>query len=190
MPYLGRGTETNGVLASERLGEYYVKELTKPVHGSCRNITCDNWFTSIPFAQSLLQEPYKLTLVGTIRSNKREIPEELKNSRSRPVGTSMFCFDGPLTLVSYKPKPAKMVYLLSSCNEDAAINEVTGKPEMIIYYNQTKEGVDTLDQMCSHMSCSRKTNRWPMCLFYGMLNIAFVNAYIIYRHNVVPKAIG
>lgn len=183
VPYLGRGTETNGV----PLGEYYVKELTKPVHGSCRNITCDNWFTSIPLAQSLLQEPYKLTLVGTIRSNKREIPEELKNSHSRPVGTSMFCFDGPLTLVSYKPKPAKMVYLLSSCDEDAAINEVTGKPEMIMYYNQTKGGVDTLDQMCSLMSCSRKTNRWPMCLFYGMLNIAFVNAYIIYRHNVVTK---
>lgn len=33
----------------------------------------------------------------------------------------------------------------------------------------------------------RKTNRWPMCLFYGMLNIAFVNEYIIYSHNVVTK---
>lgn len=183
MPYLGRGTQTNGV----PLGEFYVKELSKPVHGSCRNITCDNWFTSIPLAKSLLQEPYKLTIVGTVRSNKREIPEELKNSRSRPVGTSIFCFDGPLTLVSYKPKPAKMVYLLSSCDEDATINEATGKPEMIIYYNQTKGGVDTLDQMCSLMSCSRKTNRWPMALLYGMVNIACINSYIIYSHNVNNK---
>ncbi|CAK1589287.1 unnamed protein product [Parnassius mnemosyne] len=62
MPYLGKGTQTNGL----PLGEYYVKELTKPIHGSNRNVTCDNWFTSISLAKSLLQEPYKLTLVGTI----------------------------------------------------------------------------------------------------------------------------
>jgi len=150
-------------------------------------ITCDNWFTSIPAAKSLLLEPYKLTVVGTVRSNKREIPEELKNSRSRPVGTSMFCFDGPLTLASYKPKPSKMVYMLSSCDEDAAINLTTGKPEIIMFYNQTKGGVDAFDQMCSSMSCSRKTNRWPMTMFYGMLNIAFVNSYIIYTHNILSK---
>lgn len=183
MPYIGRATNTNGLPQ----GEYYVKELSRPLHGTNRNITCDNWFTSVPLAKSLLQEPYKLTLVGTIRSNKREIPEELKNTRSRPVGTSMFCYDGCLTLVSYKPKPSKMVYLLSSCNEDGVINTTTGKPEMIMYYNQTKGGVDTFDQMCSSMSCSRKTNRWPMTIFYGILNITFVNSYVIYCHNMLSK---
>lgn len=83
----------------------------------------------------------------------------------------MFCFDGPLTLVSYKPKPSKMVFLLSSCDEDAVINESNGKPEMILFYNETKRGVDTFDQMCSSMSSNRKTNRWPMAVFYSMLNI-------------------
>ncbi|GBP63866.1 PiggyBac transposable element-derived protein 4 [Eumeta japonica] len=183
MPYIGKATNTNGLPQ----GEYYVKELSKPVHGTNRNITCDNWFTSVPLAKTLLQDPYKLTLVGTIRSNKREIPEQMKNTRSRAVGTSMFCYDGPLTLVSYKPKPSKMVYLLSSCDENGSINQATGKPEMIMYYNQTKGGVDTFDQMCSSMTCSRKTNRWPMAVFYGILNIAFVNSYVIYCHNVLSK---
>lgn len=183
MPYIGRATNTNGLPQ----GEYYIKELSRPIHGTNRNITCDNWFTSVPLAKSLLLEPYKLTLVGTIRSNKREIPEELKNTRSRPVGTSMFCYDGCLTLVSYKPKPSKMVYLLSSCDEDGIISPTTGKPDMVMYYNQTKGGVDTFDQMCSTMSCSRKTNRWPMTMFYGILNIAFVNSYVIYCHNVLSK---
>lgn len=183
IPYIGKATNTNGLPQ----GEYYVKELSRTVHGSCRNVTCDNWFTSVPLAKSLLQEPYKLTLVGTIRSNKREIPEELKNTRSRPVGSSMFCYDGPLTLVSYKPKPSKMVYLLSSCDETGTINQRTGKPEMIMYYNQTKGGVDTFDQMCSSMSCSRKTNRWPMAVFYGMMNISFVNSYVIYCHNMIAN---
>ncbi|CAK1579834.1 unnamed protein product [Parnassius mnemosyne] len=178
-----RATNTNGMPQ----GEFYVKELSRHLHGTNRNITCDNWFTSVPLAKSLLQEPYKLTLVGTLRSNKREIPEELKNTRSRSVGTSMFCYDGCLTLVSYKPKPSKMVYLLSSCDEDGVINPITGKPEIIMYYNQTKGGVDTFDQMCSSMSCSRKTNRWPMSMFYGILNIAFVNSYVIYCHNILAK---
>lgn len=182
-PYIGKSTNTGGV----PLGEFYVKKLSQTIHGSNRNITCDNWFTSIPLAKSLLQKPYNLTLVGTIRSNKREIPELLKNSRSRPVGSSMFCFDGPLTLVSYKPKPAKMVYLLSSCNENAVINDSSGKPDMILFYNQTKGGVDSFDQMCSSMSCSRKTNRWPMAVFYGILNMAFVNSAIIYGHNMLKN---
>lgn len=183
MPYIGKATNTNGLPQ----GEYYLKELSRPIHGTNRNITCDNWFTSIPVSKSLLAEPYKLTIVGTVRSNKREIPEELKNTRSRPVGTSMFCFDGPLTLLSYKPKPSKMVYMLSSCDEGAVINPTTGKPEIIMFYNQTKGGVDTFDQMCSSMSCSRKSNRWPMTMFYGILNIAFVNSYVIYAHNVLSK---
>lgn len=183
MPYIGKATNTNGIPQ----GEFYVKELSKSVHGTNRNITCDNWFTSVPLAKSLLQEPYKLTLVGTIRSNKREIPDQMKNTRSRPLGTSMYCYDGPITLVSYKPKPSKMVYLLSSCDEEGTINQTTGKPEMIMFYNQIKGGVDTFDQMCSSMSCSRKTNRWPMAVLYGIFNIAFVNSYVIYCSNILSK---
>lgn len=182
-PYIGRSRNTGGV----PLGEFYVKKLSKTIHGTNRNITCDNWFTSVPLAKSLLQQPYKLTLVGTVRSNKREIPEQCKNSSSRPVGSSMFCFDGPLTLLSHKPKPAKMVYLLSSCDENAVINESSGKPDTIHFYNQTKGGVDYFDQMCSSMSCSRKTNRWPMAVFYGILNMAFVNSVVIYGHNMIKN---
>lgn len=182
-PYLGRSTNTGGL----PLGEFYVKKLSQTIHGSNRNITCDSWFTSIPLTKSLLPQPYNLTLVGSIRSDKREIPEQLMNSRSRPVGSSMFCFDGPLTLVSYKPKPAKMVYLLSSCDENAVINDSSGKPNMILFYNQTKGGVDSFDKMCSSMSCSRKTNRWPMAVFYGILNMAFVNSAIIYGQNMIKN---
>lgn len=117
-PCLGKGTNTEGV----PLSEYVVKELTRSIYGSNRNVTTDNWFTSIPLAKQLLQQPYKLTIVGTLRANKREIPEEMKNSRGRAIGTSMFCYDGPLTLLSFKPKPSKMVYLLSSCDEEGTVN--------------------------------------------------------------------
>ena len=45
-----------------------VKDLVKEIEHSGRNITCDNFFTSIPLARDLLKK--KLTLVGTIRKNK------------------------------------------------------------------------------------------------------------------------
>ncbi|CAB3225498.1 unnamed protein product [Arctia plantaginis] len=90
IPYLGKSTKTNGL----PLGEFYVKELTKTVHGTNRNVTCDNWFTSVPLAKNLLQTPYNLTIVGTIRSNKREIPEEIKNTRSRPIRLILKKFKG------------------------------------------------------------------------------------------------
>lgn len=183
MPYLGKATNTGGL----PLGEYFVKELTRSIHGTNRNVTMDNWFTSVPLAKQLLQQPYKLTIVGTLRSNKKEIPDELKNQRTsdgtRRINTSMFVYDGPITLLSYKPKPSKMVYMLSSCDEEASVNPETKKPRMIEFYNKTKGGVDTFDQMCSVMSCSRKTNRWPICVFYGMMNISCINSYIIYCHN-------
>lgn len=178
-PYLGKGSNTEGI----PLGEFFVKELTRTIHGTHRNVSMDNWFTSVPLAKQLLQQPYKLSIVGTLRANKREIPEEIKNNRSRNVKTSTFCYDGPLTLLSYKPRPSKMVYLLSSCDEEGTVNPVSKKPHMIEFYNKTKGGVDTFDQMCSVMSCNRKTNRWPMCIFYAMINISCINAYVIYCHN-------
>lgn len=76
-----------------------------------------------------------------------------------------------------------MVILLSTAHDQPTISETTCEPHIIEDYNATKYGVDTLDQMCSNYSCSKKTRRWPLCMFYGMMNIACVNAWVIYTHN-------
>lgn len=84
MPYLGKGTNCS---ENTPLATYCVNQLCEPVFGTNRNITMDNWFTSVPLASELLKSPYKLTIVGTLRSNKREIPQEMKNTRTRNIGT-------------------------------------------------------------------------------------------------------
>lgn len=179
-PYLGKNTSTGG----QPLSEFYVKKLSKTVMGSNRNITCDNWFTSVSLAQDLLKEPFKLTLVGTIRSNKPEIPSKfIAKDNSRLVGTSMFCFSKYLTLVSFKSKKTKIVSLLSTMHEQPEINCRTKKPEIIETYNATKGGVDSLDQMCKNYSCKRRTARWPLIIFYDMLDISGTNSFVIYTHN-------
>ena len=90
-----------------------------------------------------------------------------------------------MTLVSYLPNTAtakKNVLLMPSIHSQPTVVE-NGKPEIIQFYNETKGGTDTFDQMCAHFSCSRKTNRWPMCMFFGIVNAAVVNSFLIYREN-------
>ncbi|KAG5862384.1 hypothetical protein JTB14_007490 [Gonioctena quinquepunctata] len=134
-PYLGKKTETNGL----PLADSYVKELTKSIHGTNRNVTMDNWFTSVPLVDELLQSPYKLTMIGTIRKNEKEITKEFLDEKSRNAKTSMICFDQKKTLVSYMPKKKKLVLLLSTMHGKAEIQEETGiclaKPWMQHRYN-------------------------------------------------------
>ncbi|XP_066257793.1 piggyBac transposable element-derived protein 4-like [Euwallacea similis] len=178
-PYLGKSTTTSGV----GLANHFVESLTTPLHGSNRNITMDNWFTSVPLAKKLLNPPFKMTIIGTLRSNKPEIPQELLGNKTWQHGTSMFAFDQKITLVSYKPKKNKTVLLLSTMHFTDSLNEVTKKPEIIYAYNSIKGAVDTFDQMAQNICCNRKTRRWPLCIFYNMMNIASVNSYVIYHHN-------
>ena len=70
----------------------------------------DKWFMSVSLATELLFPPYKLTTVGNIRHDKPEIPTEMKDPGVRAIGTSIFCFDGHKTMVSYRQKRKKLSY--------------------------------------------------------------------------------
>jgi len=54
------------------------------------------------------------------------------------------------------------------------------KPDIIITYNETKDGVDMADQKHKHFSCKRKTRRWPIAIFSNMIDIRALNAFIIF----------
>nr|CAH7722688.1 unnamed protein product [Callosobruchus chinensis] len=101
----------------------------------------------------------------------------------------MFGFNETCTLVSYIPKKRKNVLLMSSLHRDDDIDSVTGKPDIIMTYNQTKGGVDTVDKLCSVYNCARSTRRWPMVLFYSLLNIAGINSLVIYKANDIDARI-
>jgi len=47
-----------------------------------------------------------------------------------------------------------------------------------------KFGVDSHDQMCSLYITARKANRWPMRLFYGIIDSAALNEFVIFTENV------
>nr|XP_022911139.1 piggyBac transposable element-derived protein 4-like [Onthophagus taurus] len=158
--------------------------LTEPIHRSGRNLTIDNWFTSFPLAELLLQQ--NVTMVGTMKKNKKELPPELL-AKGRPEKSSVFAYQNNKTVVSYVPKKNKNVVLLSTMHlEDGTIDETTGedsKPEIITFYNMTKGGVDVVDKLCSTYSTARKTNRWPLVLLFRILDLASVNSYVVFQGN-------
>ncbi|CAK1587852.1 unnamed protein product [Parnassius mnemosyne] len=161
--------------------EYYVMELSEPLYGSHRNITMDNWFTSIPLAKNLIGK--ELTMVGTTRKNKGEIPESFLVLTNREKNTAMFAYDGPLTLLSYCPPKStkkKVIIMLSTLHDSPDNNEVE-LPEIIHFYNKTKGGVDVFDAMAKKYSVQRRTKRWPMCIFYGLLNGVGINSWVLYK---------
>jgi hypothetical protein len=177
--YLGRQSDAAAAAQDKNRIRNLVKRLVHPWINTGRSITTDNYFTSAELAEDLLG--VQTTLVGTIRRNKKEIPPELQPDPHRPEQSSIFCFDRQLTLVSYVPKKGHAVILLSSVHHDKAVNdEKKKKPEIILYYNDTKGGVDRMDQMVQTYSCKRKTKRWPMTFFFNIIDIGALAAFLVW----------
>ena len=176
--YVGRHREAASPANKNGIKEL-VKRLVTPWINKGRSVTTDNYFTSVELVEDLLG--VQTTLVGTFRKNKRDIPQELQANRQRPKHSSTFAFDRQLTLVSYVPKRGRAVMLLSSLHHGMIVSEETHqKPDIILYYNETKGGVDRMDQMVGTYSCKRKINRWPMTFFFNMIDVAGIAAYVIW----------
>lgn len=62
----------------------------------------------------------------------------------KPGKSTMFGFQEKTTLVSYIPEVRKNVFLLSTMHLDDSFDGEIGKPSIIIDYNKTKGGVDTV----------------------------------------------
>lgn len=158
-----------------------VKRLVEPIKGSKRNITTDNYYTSYTLAKDLLEKG--LTLLGTMKKNKREIPPEFQANKTREIKSTLSGFQYDFCLSSSAPKKNKAVIFLSSMHDTNEIDEATSKSTINLDYNATKGGVDTVDQMCASYTTSRISRRWPLALFYRHLDIAGINANIIFKYN-------
>lgn len=185
--YSGKGSDGTTLSDSEKklaVPSQAVIRLVKPIEGSNRNVTGDNWFSSIELINELKKRG--LTYVGTLRKSKREVPNEFLPNPRREVNSCLYGFTNTITLLSFVPKKRRAVLLVSSMHHSAFSDPNTGKPEIIEYYNNTKGGVDSLDQKCSNYSASRRTTRWPMAIFFAMVNICSTNAFVVYSSSESP----
>ncbi|XP_039278702.1 piggyBac transposable element-derived protein 4-like [Nilaparvata lugens] len=179
--YTGENSDGVGLTASEQTlskPTQSVIRLTKSIQKTNRNITADNWFTSIEVEEELHKRG--LTYVGTLKKDKKIIPTEFLPSSDRTINSSRFGFKDNYTLVSMVPKKNRAVLLLSTMHHNREINQEKSKPEIVCFYNSTKAGVDLLDMKCAIYSSNKRTRRWPMAVFYRLISVASVNAFILY----------
>lgn len=180
-PYLG--IDNAGDARATGLGEMVVLDLIERLDVG-RTVVTDNFFTSLALTQKL--RDHNLGLIGTMRKNRREIPEEFTASKS-VAGSSLFGFNKDATLVSYSPKKNRRVVLISSEHSRPSIHAGSGKPDIILAYNQGKGGVDHLDQMCSAYTSRKRTSRWPKCVFQHMVDVSAFNAFVLWREATGNK---
>lgn len=73
---------------------------------------------------------------------------------------------------------------MSSFHEKVTIDENDKKkykPNTVLDYNRTKFGVDSLDQMTRNYNVKAPTRRWPVQVFYNILNLAAINAWVLFN---------
>ena len=163
------------------LGQNVVIQLTSPLKVSGRNVSMHNYFNGVPLAKTMLQR--KLTVIGTTKKCKREIPECMKPAKSRETKTPSknLWFQRPThngQLRSPKKQNCDTVkYDASRISIDEEDHQK--RPEIIKFYNKTKIGVDLVDQMVGTYNCRKQPRRWPLKLSFNLLDVSALNTYTI-----------
>lgn len=175
-PYLGKN-ENRPI--DETVGEHAVRRLAEPFHNTGRNITTDNFFTSLKLAKTLRNKG--LSIVGTVKRAKKEVPESFKLTKGELYSSKIVKHDN-ISLTSYQGKKNKNVLLLSTLHPTLEIGSNDKKtPEVVNFYNTTKYGVDVLDQMSRKYSTKSASRRWPVQVFFNILDFAAINAWVVYK---------
>jgi hypothetical protein len=127
---------------------------------------------------------HRLTVVGTINANRQHVPEEMKSVKGRQLYSTQFAWSGPVMMLSYVPKAKKNVLLVSSQHDQPDISQrADRKPEVILAYNEDKSGVDMVDKMIDTYRTKVSTLRWPVVVFYTIIDMAALNAFVIRLHK-------
>ncbi|XP_035225178.1 uncharacterized protein LOC118197745 [Stegodyphus dumicola] len=118
-----------------------------------------------------------------MRLNKRKLPPIVRDTSSARY-SSFAVKNGDKRLTIYRCKSKKNVVILSTMHSNVFFdNSIKKKPNTVTYYNSTKCGVDVADQMLKKYNTSSGSRRWPVHVFYNVLDIAALNAWFIYSKN-------
>ncbi|KAK9744972.1 Transposase IS4 [Popillia japonica] len=182
--YTGKDSESFGLGGEEKKflkPTQAVLRQAKPLFNSCRNITTDNWYSSIQLVDVLGNNNW--TYVGTVKKqNKAKIPPSFQPNKKRVENSTLYGFRKNANFLRWESWKTGM--------HNRRFNDPNNKkPEIISYYNENKGGVDSLDEKCS------KTPRVAaldviFVIFFRLLDISVVNSYILhqcYKNNPIIK---
>jgi hypothetical protein len=171
--------------------ESVVLELANPFLEKGYTLYLDNWYSSPNLFLELNRR--KTNVLGTVRSNRRNMPKDLVNIKLKKGEVATQSSRGLLAL---KWKDKKDVYFLSSKHKNANMTD-TGKkqrkkkggeqeenvikPKCILEYNKGMGGVDRHDQVLASFPVMRRFVKGYRKMAFYMMDIAIFNSYVIYK---------
>ncbi|KAJ8883967.1 hypothetical protein PR048_015823, partial [Dryococelus australis] len=144
-------------------------KLQSPYLGKGRNVTMDNFFTSVSLAEKLKMQSTCL------------IPQSVK-IRKPPLYDTIVMKNNEITLTVYQGKNHKNILVLSPLHSNISIgNDQKHLPETVSFYNATKYGVDVLNQMARKYSVRVASRCWPVKVFYNILDLTGINTWVLFK---------
>lgn len=150
-----------------------------------RHIYMDNYYSSPELMMELFDK--KTYATGTVRVNRKGLPEALGKDIKLQKGETAFRRNGPLLALKWRDK--RCVYMISTIHSAYMVstgrvdyrNNIISKPEPIFFYIKLMGGVDLGDQMLSYYSFLRRSVKWWRKLWVHMLNMVLLNAFILQK---------
>jgi len=154
-----------------------------------RQFFFDSFFTSLALLYNLRKK--RVGATGTIRSDRRNFPIELKKDEQLDRGDYQYLTSNGISVVKWMDK--KEVFVASNYFDPEVSEEVTRGnkdgtriritcPLPIVQYNKYMGGVDLSDQKTKYYTIDRKSKRNWMRIFFRFLVISLINSLIYYKN--------
>ena len=169
----------------------------------CQHLPCnsghqlffDNWFTTLDLLIYL--KSIGILACGTVRANRLQGCSLQSNREMKKAGRGATDFksDTKLGVILVKWLDNNAVHIASNhvgveplgsverwCPEEKKKKQIQC-PQLISPYNKGMGGVDKADQLMSFYRIEIKTKRWYIKIFWHLVDMAKVNAWLLYcRH--------
>lgn len=183
-------TGKSGDTVEKNLGARVVKNLSAPLKNKNYFLYFDNYFTSYPLMSYLKSNG--IYACGTVNMTRKHLPQ-LKDDKSLKQGEYDWNTDQfSISIIKWKDK--RSVSLLSNFHNPTDTDIVPRRakdgtltmipcPKILKDYNENMNCVDKLDQNKKSCQIDRKSQKWWHRIFFHFIDIAVVNAHVIYTQS-------
>uniref|UniRef100_A0A8C5FSV4 PiggyBac transposable element-derived protein domain-containing protein n=1 Tax=Gadus morhua TaxID=8049 RepID=A0A8C5FSV4_GADMO len=155
-----------------------------PGHGY--TLFMDNFYNSVALCERLLE--VQTNVCGTLRKHRGEpqiISEMTKTDLG--VGEKVVRHNERVMVVAWQDK--RLVRMVTTCHQDSMQVWRRGnrdkvaqlKPECVVAYNASMNGVDKLEQNIAYYPFIRRSLNWSKKFVAYLFQLCMFNAYVLYR---------
>ncbi|XP_049535706.1 piggyBac transposable element-derived protein 3-like [Anopheles darlingi] len=176
--------------------------MTEPIQGKHKTVTLGKSFVSLETLKRLYRS--RTMAIGEIPKTYPDIPKAFGTSKGRTEGSTLFAYHEMVTLMSHLTKRHDPLTLMTTCTDEEDDSEPieemeedtesraelrnqellkSGEPRLVNRYNETKNTVKIIQQMCVMYDTTRNTRRWQLTIFLNLMNLSAINAWCLHRIN-------